>query len=268
MKLREILQNPELSGLKKGFVYYLEAQQYIKPQKIQRGKVNRREYSPDDLRLVKQMWTYYKHGISPARASKLLDTAPPAIPEVSSSQQRLVAFVLLTYQPTHSASEMKKILKALWKIKGVQEVVGVYGAVDIIMRVEVDSLSSLYELVHARIANATGLKETRSGTLIVIDPQFHWDRSNKNVTATNNTLAFILLQAPNDTYGFLNKLMDFPEVLEAAVVYSEEADVIAKVAVKDLTELTTLTRQKLLTLPGIGKLVTFIVPDPTHYLHS
>jgi DNA-binding Lrp family transcriptional regulator len=267
MKLREILQDPELSGLTKGLVYYLEAQKYIKPQKIQRGQVKRREYSPDDLRVVRQMWAYHKHGIPPARAFELLGKAPPEIPKVSSSHQRLLAFILLIYQPAPRAEETRRILKALRKIKGVQEVAGVYGPVDVILKVEVDNLPSLYELVHAQITSATGLKETRSGTLIVIDPQFHWDRS-KELGVKGKTLAFILLQAFTDTYGFLNKLKDFPEILEAAVIYSEAGDVIAKAGVKNLTELTTLTRQKLLTLPGIGKMTTFIVPDPAHHLYS
>jgi DNA-binding Lrp family transcriptional regulator len=265
MKLREILQDPELSGLKKGFVYYLEAQKYIKPQKIQHGQVKRRDYSLDDLRLIKQMWTYHEHGISPARASTLLNKSPPEIPKIPSPQRSFLAFILLIYQSVSPAKETKKILRALRKIKGVQEVAGVYGNVDIIVKVEVDSLPSLYELVHAQIASATGLKDTRSGTLIVIDSQFHWDHS-KEFNVKGKTLAFILFQAlRNHTYSFLNKLKDFHEVLEAAVVYGE-ADIIAKVAVKDLAELTTLTRQKFLTLPGIGKVTTFVVPDPAHHL--
>lgn len=263
MKLRDILHDPELSSLTKGFVYYLEAQEYIKPHKLQRGQVKRREYSPDDLRVIKQMWTYHRHGIPPARAFELLDRPPLEIPK-SSSHQSLLAFILLIYQPAPPAAETRSILKVLRKIRGVQEVAGVYGSVDIILKVEVNDLPSLYELVHTQITSVAGLKDARSGTLIVIDSQFHWDRSS-GLDTRGKTLAFILLQAfMKDTYGFLNILKEFPEILEAAVVYSEEADIVAKVAVKGLAELTVLVRHKLVTVPGIGKVTTFVVPDQAH----
>ena len=54
-----------VSGLTKDVLYYWEARGYINPKKYQRGRVDKRNYSQGDFRVIVAMFKYYKQGFSP-----------------------------------------------------------------------------------------------------------------------------------------------------------------------------------------------------------
>lgn len=156
MQLRQILNDPELKGITKGFIYYLEAKDHIKPLKTQRGQVERRDYSPSDLGVIKRMWAHHQAGIPPARAKKRLSVGlAEELPSLV-APKGLTAYIFLAprpkiYQVPVKSLPIKKILRLLKDIAGVLYVACVYGPADFILKVQVDSLRSLHELVHRPI---------------------------------------------------------------------------------------------------------------------
>src|SRR5919108_4697518 len=73
MRLQAVLNAVE--GLEKRFVHYLEAQGYIRPTKIQKARIARRDYSQADLDTIRGIWRYYQRGISVQRAHELVTRA-------------------------------------------------------------------------------------------------------------------------------------------------------------------------------------------------
>lgn len=52
-------------GITKEQLYYLEARGYIKPLKVRVGKIYHRDYSEEDMKLVKAIWRYLRRGYTP-----------------------------------------------------------------------------------------------------------------------------------------------------------------------------------------------------------
>ena len=74
MRLQDILA--AVPGLEKRFVHYLESQGYIAPEKLQKARIARRDYSEGDLDRIRGIWRYYQRGISIARAYELVAREP------------------------------------------------------------------------------------------------------------------------------------------------------------------------------------------------
>ncbi len=65
MTTGEILNG--VPNLTKDILYYWEAKGYIQPRKYQRGRVDKRDYSDKDFRLVTAMFKHYEKGFPPKR---------------------------------------------------------------------------------------------------------------------------------------------------------------------------------------------------------
>src|SRR3954447_6915408 len=74
MRLQDVLA--AVPGVEKRFVHYLESQGYIHPQKLQKARIARRDYSSDDLERVRGIWRYYQRGMSVQRAFELVARPP------------------------------------------------------------------------------------------------------------------------------------------------------------------------------------------------
>src|ERR671933_774577 len=74
MRLQDVLA--AAPGVEKRFVHYLESQGYIHPQKLQKARIARRDYSPADLEIVRGVWRYYQRGMSVQRAYELVARPP------------------------------------------------------------------------------------------------------------------------------------------------------------------------------------------------
>ena len=57
-------------------LHYLESQGYIAPEKLQKARIARRDYSEGDLDRIRGIWRYYQRGISIARAYELVAREP------------------------------------------------------------------------------------------------------------------------------------------------------------------------------------------------
>src|SRR6476646_4264187 len=70
VKLGEVLR--QVPGLEKRFVYYLEAQGDIRPTRLPKVRIARRDYSSDDVRRIGRLWDYYRRGYGLATARDLI----------------------------------------------------------------------------------------------------------------------------------------------------------------------------------------------------
>lgn len=58
----------KIDGLTKDILYYWEAKGYLRPKKYQRGKVDKRDYSEEDFRLIAAIFKYYEKGFPPKKS--------------------------------------------------------------------------------------------------------------------------------------------------------------------------------------------------------
>jgi DNA-binding transcriptional MerR regulator len=63
MRTGEVLQ--QVDGMTKDLLYYFESKGYVKPRKIEYARVERNDYSDDDLKKIKLIWRYYSQGFRP-----------------------------------------------------------------------------------------------------------------------------------------------------------------------------------------------------------
>jgi hypothetical protein len=66
MTIGEVMK--AIPGLTMPFLYYLEAKGYIAPQRVQKERLARREYSEEDVALLRSAFALYKKGYSPRMA--------------------------------------------------------------------------------------------------------------------------------------------------------------------------------------------------------
>jgi DNA-binding transcriptional MerR regulator len=59
MTTSEILQKIDIPRHK---LYYLELKRYVVPERISKGDLESREYSPQDLAKIRLIWKYLKRG--------------------------------------------------------------------------------------------------------------------------------------------------------------------------------------------------------------
>jgi DNA-binding transcriptional MerR regulator len=75
MKTSEILQKIDIPRHK---LYYLEQKGYIRPQRIQMGDLEAREFSDEDLVKIELIWKYlkrgFKHRVAYGKALEQLET--------------------------------------------------------------------------------------------------------------------------------------------------------------------------------------------------
>ena len=58
----------KVDNLTKDLLYYWEARGFISPRKYQRGKVEKRDYSEEDFRLIAIIFKYYERGFPPKKS--------------------------------------------------------------------------------------------------------------------------------------------------------------------------------------------------------
>jgi len=73
MNISQLLK--EIPGIQKRFVYYLEEKGHIHPRKIPKARLNRREYSEKDVKLIQRAFDLYKEGYSPRSAVDIARTS-------------------------------------------------------------------------------------------------------------------------------------------------------------------------------------------------
>jgi DNA-binding transcriptional MerR regulator len=68
MRAAELMNH--VPGINMDHLHNWERQGYLAPDRIKVGKKRIRNYSAEDIRLIKSMWFYYQKGLSPKNAHK------------------------------------------------------------------------------------------------------------------------------------------------------------------------------------------------------
>ncbi len=105
MKPGEIVA--KFPGMTRWDLVWWEKVGYIKPEKVQKNRVKRREYSPQDLQIIGAIWKYTKSGLSAKDAYRLYieEFRTQAIGPTTSLSEDLRTII---YKAARSVSEMNQ----------------------------------------------------------------------------------------------------------------------------------------------------------------
>ncbi len=243
MELKDILS--QVPGLHKRFIYYLESQDYIHPEKLRRQRISRRDYSTEDLRVIREMWRYYERGYSVQAAYDLI-----------SRNERILSYVTLPAP----FGQRQPLLDALQKQAEVVEASAVYGnSLDIITKIETPDEGEVYQVLLPAL-RSVGL--IGSPTVFRVIQHYQTEGLERGSIIM---IAYVLMRVPGkDADQVIQELRQFPHIVEAATVYGE-TDIIAKVVVENQMDLDRLIMERLHSLPAVESTRTFIVIGGLHW---
>lgn len=283
MRLSEVLA--QVDGLNKRFVYYLESQGYIKPEKIRKARISRRDYSHDDVALIRDVWAYYSRGYSVQSAQQLVAQA-----------QRLAAYVLLSV-PSSRWVEMLELLRGFDRVREVSFVYGqsadvvlkmaapddheifavlnevfdrsAVSGVPRILKVRESFIRGAPEPANEPVGDPSGARargggepgERRAVGRGVVGESGASERSGR----ARSLQAYVLLKVPaKHAGGVLERLKELSGVVEASVVYGE-TDIVTRLVVEDQDELDDLILNRIQGLPEVESTRTFLVVGRMHW---
>lgn len=281
MRLQEVLNG--VPGLEKRFVYYLESQGYIQPQKLQKARISRRDYSLADLERTRGIWHYYQRGISVQRAFELVTRAAAD-----------GAYVFFPVPPRR----WPEALALLRQFDHVMEASALYGeTADFAARLRAPHESDVHNVLDRLfeagiVAGAPQVLRFRAAA--------RWERPPATPTAAPGATpataappsgtpppaahaaspvkgavrrrepsvmrAWVLIKVPAKQIGALiEELRTYPGIVEAAGIYGE-TDVIAKIEVADQDALDELVVQRIQSIDAVDSTRTFIAIGAMHWV--
>lgn len=258
MKLSDVLQRVE--GLNKRFVYYLEAQGYIRPEKVRKQRIARREYSADDLRTIQSVWTYYQRGASVQNAYAMAQRAAQSL-----------VHALLTVPPRRWGDALE-LLRSHDRVVSAAVVYGESANLIATLRAaeEVDVYAVLNELFDR--SDLTGVPQIRRALR-------HYRREACDGAAEGITAvpvaaveqgeqvmrAYVLIRVPGKHIEtVLEQLRQFEGITEASVLYGE-TDILAKIEVPNQDALDDLVMRKIQDIDTVETTRTFICVGGLHW---
>jgi DNA-binding Lrp family transcriptional regulator len=236
VKLGEVLRR--VPGLEKRFVYYLEAQGDIRPTRLPKARIARRDYSPDDARRITRLWDYYRRGYSLACARDLLD-----------KETGQLAYVFLRVDPGRWA----EALHLLRHSERVLEAAAVYGqSADLVAKLEASRPEDAFQVLHEAFDRGLLL-----GAPAIRRSEACRPRPRRS-PGDASMLAYVLITVPaKQLSGVLEQLRGFDGITEASVIYGE-TDIIAKLEVDNQEQLDELIIGRIQGLPQVEATRTFI----------
>jgi DNA-binding Lrp family transcriptional regulator len=247
MRLQDVLG--QVPGADKRFVYYLESQGVIRPTRVPKSRIDRRDYSEGDVGQIRRVWRYYRRGYALAAARELADR------EVGAE-----AYALLVAPPR----AWQAVLGALAESDRLVEAAVVYGErLNVVARLEAARDEEVYEALHPAFDRGV-----LGGPLAILHGRPS-PAGLSNRGAAGRTVgmmrAFVLLTVPAKHVDVtLRSLSDLEGVVEASAVYGE-TDIIAKVEVPGQAELDQLVFHQVQGLPEVEATRTFIVVGGLHW---
>ena len=236
MKLGEVLSR--VGGVEKRFVYYLEAQGDIRPTRLPKSRIARRDYSDEDVRRIARFWDYYRRGYSLATARELV-----------ANEVGQLAYVFLRT----AARQRSQAVELLRVSERVREIAPVYGeSWDLVAKVEASRAEEVFQVLHdvfdrGLLVGPPAVRRARAG----------WVKPEPS-NGGPRMLAYVLITVPaKQLHGVLERLRGFEGVSEASVIYGE-TDIIAKVEVEDQAQLDELVVGQIQGLPEVEATRTFI----------
>lgn len=243
MKLGDVLQR--VPGLDKRFVHYLEAQGDIRPRRLPKTRIARRDYRPEDVWQVSRLWDYYQRGYSLAGARALL-----------ARSRNELAYVLLRVDPRRRA----EAVQVLGRSDRVLEAAVVYGeSTDLLAKLEADRPEEVFQTLHQAFDQALLLG---SPTILYARANSHWPG---RPARGRGMLAYALIKVPaKHLDGVMEQLRMFDGISEASVIYGE-TDIIAKLEVENQDALDQLVIRSIQGLPEVEATRTFIAVGGMHW---
>jgi DNA-binding Lrp family transcriptional regulator len=245
MRLQEVLNG--VDGLEKRFVYYLESQGYIHPEKVQKTRIARRDYSPADLERIRGIWHYYQRGISVQRANELV-----------TRQAADGAYVFFPVPPRR----WPEALAFLHESEHVVEASALYGeSADFVARLRAPHESDVHNVLDRLfeagiVAGSPQVLRFRAESL--------WERGGR-AEEGSTMRAWVLIKVPAKQIGALiEELRGYPGIVEAAGIYGE-TDVIAKLEVPNQDALDELVVQRIQSIDMVESTRTFIAIGSMHW---
>lgn len=256
MRLQEVLS--AVPGLEKRFVHYLEGQGYIRPAKIQKARIARRDYSPSDLERVRGIWSYYQRGISIQRAFELVtrpasEAAYVFFPVPAAHRRPAIDLLASDDNVTEAAAVYGESADMVAHLRLPHES-DVYRALDRLFEQRI--ISGLPRILRHRTDAAWRRDSTMGGT---------GDATRTGTTSSSMIRAWVLITVPaKQIGGLLDELRGFPGIVEAAGIYGE-TDVIAKIEVDDPAALDELVVGRIQSIAAVESTRTFIGIGGLHW---
>ncbi len=255
MKLEQVLR--EVEGLNKRFVYYLEAQGYIRPTQIPKQRIARRDYSPADVARIKAIWRYYRRGYSLQAAAELAQRA-----------ERQQAYALFPVPQRR----LRHTLELLRSLDMVEEAAALYAAdASMLVRIRAADDADVYDVLAqvfrqqdiAGLPTVWRIEERRQCSSQAVAAPEHAPAGSAG--EQRPMLAYVLIRVPaKHVGGLLEELRKYEYVREVSAIYGE-TDVIAKVVVPNQEALDDLIINKIQEIPVVESTRTFIAIGGMHW---
>ncbi|MFQ5875701.1 MAG: Lrp/AsnC ligand binding domain-containing protein [Dehalococcoidia bacterium] len=246
MDLKHVLQ--KAPGVNRRFVYYLESQGHIRPTRLQKERIARRDYSEDDLWVIQETWRYYSQGFSLQAAYDL-----------GVKKERKVSYVTFQVSPRL----YRDVLERLKELPDVVEASVVYSdTMDFIVKLstprEADIYHSLFPLfAQTGVVGVPGMWHTVG----------HFERKpgGPGEEAKPRMMAYVLMKVPGKNVDeVMNTLKELTGVVEASTVYGE-SDIIARVVVASQDDLDSLVMDRIHNIPAVESTRTYIAVSGMHW---
>jgi len=251
MELKDVLR--QIPGLNKRLVYYLESQGFIRPVQIQKERISRRDYRPDDVRRINRFWAYYQRGFSVRSAAEAVIRA-----------ERSTAFALLPVPPR----QRRHVLDLLRGFDRVIEAAVVYGETgDVILRLHAADQRDAFDVLDRVFeeAGVSGVPRVWPVVESVTSGRETWRSTAAPASTEDGMLAYVLIKAPPKQVGaIIEELRQYPGIVEASALYGE-SDALVKIDVPSQDELDDLVMNRIHSLPSVESTRTFIVVGGMHW---
>jgi DNA-binding Lrp family transcriptional regulator len=249
VRLQDVLA--AVPGLEKRFVHYLEGQGYIRPAKLQKARIARRDYSETDLQKIRAIWRYYQRGISIQRAWELV-----ARPGADG------AYVFFPVP----AGRWGDAVELLHRHEHVIEASAVYGeTADVVAHLRAPHESDVYGVLDALFEASiiSGLPQVLRHAAAAM-----WTGAGGQNGEGEVVRAWVLIKVPaKQLDGLVEELRRFPGIVEASAIYGE-TDVIAKIEVADSAALDELVVHKIQGIEVVESTRTFIGIGGLHWTRN
>lgn len=246
MDLKDVLR--QVPGLNRRFVYYLESQGYISPKRLPKQRIDRRDYSEDDLAVVRETWRYYSRGLSLQAAARLATTT-----------ERVAAYVGLSAP----AGTERQVIARIAEADDAVEAAAVYADdFNIMVKLLVRRDEDVYEFAAPLLAEGA---VDRAPRLWNVEPALARAAPNGGPT---DMMAYLLIKAPGkDVAEVLRRLDEIEQVVEAGAVYGE-SDIIARVEASSQEMLDHVVMGQLHEIEAVESTRTYIVVGGTRWVRD
>jgi len=250
VRLQDVLA--AVPGLEKRFVHYLEGQGYIRPAKLQKARIARRDYSEADVERIRAIWRYYQRGISIQRAWELVT--------------RTGADGAYVFFPVPSG-RWQDAIDLLRGQDNVLEAAAVYGeTADVLAHLRAPHESDVYSVLDAlfEVSIISGLPQ-----ILRHAADATWSAAGGNRAIDGQMVrAWVLIKVPaKQLGGLVDELRGFPGIVEASAIYGE-TDVIAKIEVDDAASLDDLVVNRIQAISVVESTRTFIGIGGLHWTRN